>query len=511
MEPWQSWSIVAVVGAGAYLYYSQSGKTKHGRGRIPPVPEQTQRRNSKLRDESKGRRKRGEASGASDHVVSDVADVSSASAPVAGKDRPKKRKGEKKPPSQLAQSSAVDVDQDEGAKGGLGDAGDDGIDNKEFARQLSERKTGTSLTKPATNSETKRTKKQGKRNETLPEPAKGGLAPASGPFSAKEMSTSSSTTGADADDDLSPAMSPTLAATDSTKTAGDVSDMLESPSKGPVVLRLTPPAQPQVSRQPKAQKKAEEPLTKKQRQNRQKNEEKKAARAEIEKDRRVLMEKQLRTAREAEGRPAKNGLGSSKPPVSNAWTKSGDDAPPPPVADGNHALLDTFNSTNGSVSGDNAYKGNGTSEHKVWERDLPSEEEQMRILSEMGDNDGWNTVEKGGRGKKKAVGKPTNGEDQTVNPEEMSVLDSAKPTTDHIGSNGHHEKTSSSRTDMVESQEKSTPESNGTGMVSARRKPIEKADPSVWNRSNIHNHPDYDPEYPYALTGHPDDSDWAVV
>jgi len=39
----------------------------------------------------------------------------------------------------------------------------------------------------------------------------------------------------------------------------------------------------------------------------------------------------------------------------------------------------------------------------------------------------------------------------------------------------------------------------------------EDIDPNIWNHSNIHNHPDYDPELPYALTGHPDDDEWAVV
>ena len=491
-----------VVGTGAYLYYSQSAKAKLGRGRIPFVPEQTQRRNSKIRDDSKGRRKRGEVSGASDHVVSDVADVPSTSAATGGKDRLKKRKGEKKPPSQLAQSSAVDVHQDTGVQI---DPGDDGIDNKEFAKQLSGLKTGTSLTKPANSNETARTKKQGKRNEAPPEPANGGLAPANGGPSAQGMSTSSSTNGADADDDLSPAVSPTLVATESTKAAGDVSDMLEKPSKRPAVFRLTEPVEPPVARQPKAQKKVEEPLTKKQRQNRQKNELKKAARAETEQERRVLLEKQLRTAREAEGRPAKNGLGSSKPPASNAWTKSGDDVPPSSAAGGSAALLDTFDAAKGPASSNHINRGNGTSTDNAWEGDLPSEEEQMRILNEMASNDGWNTVEKSGKGKKKAVGKLGEGEDKSADTEDTSLVGRAKPT-DNIGLNGE---LSSSTTDLVERPEKST--ANGTSTVSNRRKAPEKADPSIWNRSNIRNHPDYDPEYPYALTGHPDDSDWAVV
>ena len=38
----------------------------------------------------------------------------------------------------------------------------------------------------------------------------------------------------------------------------------------------------------------------------------------------------------------------------------------------------------------------------------------------------------------------------------------------------------------------------------------ETIDHSVWTRENITEHPDYDPDFPYALTGHPDDDEWAV-
>lgn len=501
MEPWQSWGIVAVVGAGAYIYYSQSDKAKRGRARLSLIPDQAQRHDSKLRDDSKGRRKRGDNHGAPEQVNSDVADVSSASNRHNKKDRVKKRKGDKKQPSQLAQSSAAEINSEEKVENDddVVDDGDEGIDNKEFARLLSGAKIGTSLSKAADSNEPKKTRKQGKRNELQPVSANGTLGLSNGQPSDKGPSTSSSTTGADADDDLSPAASPAFGATQTPRAAGDVSDMLDAPIKGPMILRVTEPTQPQIERQPKPKKPVEEPETKKQRQNRKRKEEEKAAREHAEKERRILLEKQLRTSREAEGRPAKNGLGISNPPVSNAWTKSGDDIAVPalsaaPVA--NNALLDTFDETKepaGSI-----HSGQKTStKDKAWEHDLPSESEQLRILNEMEDNDGWNTVEKSGRAKRKAANQSEKaGESEDKNG--RSITEERKPAAGQI--DPYH----SSGTDNPPAKS-SFPPLNKLRPVKA------KVDPAVWNRSNIHNHPDYDPEYPYALTGHPDDSDWAVV
>lgn len=497
MEPWQSWGIVAVVGAGAYIYYSQSDKAKRGRARLSLFPDQAQRRNSKLRDDSQGRRKRGDNHAASDQVNSDVADVSSASNRHNKKDRVKKRKGDKKQPSQLAQSSAAEINSEE--KVDNDDVGDDDIDNKEFARLLSGAKTGTSLSKAVDSNEPKRTRKQGKRNELQPVSANGTLGLPNGQPSDKGLSTSSSTTGADADDDLSPAASPALGATQTPKAAGDVSDMLDAPTKGPMILRVTEPAQPQIERLPNPKKPVEEPETKKQRQNRKRKEEEKAAREHAEKERRILLEKQLRTSREAEGRPAKNGLGISKPPVSNAWTKSGDDTVVPaslvaPAA--NSALLDTFDETKespGSIRGGQ----DESTKKKVWEHDLPSESEQLRILNEMDGNDGWNTVEKSGKAKRKAANQSEKaGESEDKNG--RSLAEESKPTAGQI--------------DPYHSSGTDNPPAKSSFPPLSKLKPVKaKVDPAVWNRNNIHNHPDYDPEYPYALTGHPDDSDWAVV
>lgn len=497
MEPWQSWGIVAVVGAGAYIYYSQSDRAKRGRARLSLIPDQAQRRNSKLRDDSKGRRKRGDNHGASDQVNSDVADVSSASNRHNKKDRVKKRKGDNKQPSQLAQSSAAETNLEE--KVDNDDVGDDGIDNKEFARLLSGVKTGTSLSKAVDSNEPKKTRKQGKRNELQPVSANGTLGLPNGQPSGKGLSTSSSTTGADADDDLSPAASPAFGATETPKAAGDVSDMLDAPTQGPMILRVTEPAQPQIERQPKSKKPVEEPETKKQRQNRKRKEEEKVAREHAEKERRILLEKQLRTSREAEGRPAKNGLGISKPPVSNAWAKSGDDTAVPasyaaPAA--NNTLLDTFDEEKESAG--SMHGGHNTAtKDKAWEHDLPSESEQLRILNEMDDNDGWNTVEKSGKAKRKAANQSEKAGD-SEDKNGRSLAEERKPAASQI--------------DPYPSSGTDNPPAMSSFPPLSKLKPVKaKVDPAVWNRSNIHTHPDYDPEYPYALTGHPDDSDWAVV
>lgn len=497
MEPWQSWGIVAVVGAGAYIYYSQSNKVKRGRARVSLIPDQAQRRNSKLRDDSIGRRKRSDNLGTSDQFNSDVADVPSASNRHNKKDRVKKRKGDKKQPSQLVQSSAIEINSEEKVENDY--AGDDGIDNKEFARLLSGAKTGTSLSKAVDSNEPKKTRKQGKRNELQPESTNSTLGLPNGQPSNKGLSTSSSTTGADADDDLSPAASPAFGATQTPKAAGDVSDMLDAPTKGPTILRVTEPAQLQIERQLKPKKTVEEPETKKQRQNRKRKEEEKASREHAEKERRVLLEKQLRTSREAEGRAAKNGLGGSKPPVSNAWTKFGDDTLVPtssitPAA--YNTLLDTFDETR-EPAGSIREGQNTSTKDKAWDHDLPSESEQLRILNEMDGNDGWNTVEKSGKAKRKAINQG----------------EKAGESEDKNGSSLAEEKKAAvGQIDPYHSSGADIPPAMSSFPPLSKSKPVKsKVDPVIWNRSNIHNHPDYDPEYPYALTGHPDDSDWAVV
>jgi hypothetical protein len=516
MEPWQSWTIISIAGAAAYLYYSRASRFKRGRGPTPSIASKIQTHDAKSPDRSRTQRKRVKNADALEKSASDVAEVSAGSVPPTDKGL-KKRKGGKKPVGQLAQSSAVDVsgpvlppmDSD----GGMGHD----IDNVEFAKRLAGLKAGTPLNKPSGMADTRKTQKPGKQDEAPQVMVNGVGHAADESRNPKGVSTASSTTGADADDDLSPAISPELGATRTPTSAGDISDMLEVPKSGPSVLRLTDPATSQPIRQPKPPKPAQEQETKKQRQNRRKNEEKKMVREEEEKERRVRLEKQRRTAREAEGRPAKNGLGPSQPPAASAWDRPGlQDGPKYSNVMGHgDGLLDTFDRTTTATAHppQDARDGKSTAD-KAWKSDLPSEEEQMRLLTEIDGNDGWNTV-KSGKAKKKtgdAGGKVPGSDEKAPSADGSGSAAEWKSATKADGaSQGGNPGESTNSTTSDSGVEVSQPEADspGTPGPSPLAKPM--ADPKVWNRDNIHNHPDYDSRYPWALTGHPDDSDWAVV
>ena len=587
MEPWKSWAVVGIVGAGAAYYYSQSGKSKKGRGRMPTLQQdQSQQRASATRSDSKDiRKKKGKAkaSDASDPPTSDSAEVSLASTAANPNQKLKNRKKGKQQPSQLAQSSAVDAGKESLVDVEDVDKEDEEMSNKQFAEQLSGLKIGSSLRKPGTaENDSKRTKKQGKSKELQSDGTNGAPSKPKQSAAVPDMSTASSTTGADADDDLSLPMSPDLGAIQAiTPSGGDVSDMLEAPSKGPSVLRITQPTNPQPVKQAKPKKVAPEPETKKQRQNRQKNEQKKAMREEADKERRTLLEKQLRTAREAEGRPAKNGLGISHAPSTSAWDKpSSSQAETPIVTQNraakvdNNALLDTFDEDK-SFLGQSAPRINtgasdrATEHGKAWNRALPSEEEQMKLMNEKDEDNSWNTVGKGGKGKKKstknaladgpsASGKTkhaSSGEDPTSTKDtNTSVLNNfpsspngkATSDSDNMSTSGYPHTSSDASTAMssnnsedpaedrtevpnkvtISQEEKhgriSEPQDDDHDKgslypegvprnVSKRWRAIAKnLDRTKWNYDNIHEHPDYDPDWPYALTGHPMDSDWVA-
>ena len=508
MEPWQSWAIIGVLGAGGYWYYANSQKSSRGRTQKPAPASQLPRRSSNTRDEIKGRKKKGKGKVLNEGNQNpvDVLDVPSATAATNGEGNSVKRKGDRNEREKFGQSSAVDVKLADKVDAASYEP-EEAADNKEFAKQMSGLKQGTSLEKSDAASDTTRTKKQGKQNESHQATSLGKAVEPTGRASSHEMSTASSTTGADADDDLSPAVSPGLGASNAASNAAGVADMLEAPAKGPSVLRLTSPTQSQPERQQKPKKPASEPETKKQRQNRQKNEEKRVAREEVEKERRVLMEKQRRTAREAEGRPAMNGLGSM-PATTSVWSKLTKATVPngsPKIGSGiNGPLLDTFDESSRSDSTSSATGINGSAANpKAWEKDIPSEEEQMRLLSEM-DGDGWSTVAKGGKAKKKKAECAIDEENQ------LSTSDNAANSNGHIKSKASERK----RPSVIRtgSSRAKGPPSPMFGVVPPKFKTTrDQVDPKIWNRGNIHNHPDYDPEYPYALTGHPEDSDWAVV
>ena len=508
MEAWQSWTIFGVAVAGAAFYYTTSGgQKKRGSGRKPFTPKQAQRRNaSTARNESRDkRRKEREASG-SDQTPDETPEAQSTSVGGRGTDNVKQRKGAKhQPSSKLAQSVVAESGSSPNA--GAADGADDReeMDNLAFAKQLADTQTGTSLKKPDS-TQNKQSRRQAKRAEAA---AQANVPKTNGVLPLQESSAPSSTTGADADDDFSSTTSPEIHASDAATPSGaDVSDMLEPAGKGPSILRLTSPANPPPERQPKVQKPAQEPETKKQRQARRKKEEQRAIREQEEKERRVKMENQRRTAREAEGRPAKNGLGTAQQPSKSVWTgvdKAGGNKDTmnmaPPLS--NAPLLDTFEedaSAGRSQPVANASKP--TSNGKPL-GDLPSEEDQMKLLNEMESDNTWNTVSKGKSKKKGSSAQPAMTD---AEPSKTDVSTKA-PASESAFPKGAQGTSINAQANGV-AKGATQPANTTGGRMKATRETI---DHNVWNRSNIHEHPDYDPAYPYALTGHPDDSDWAVI
>lgn len=238
------------------------------------------------------------------------------------------------------------------------------------------------------------------------------------------LSSGSSQAGAEADDDLSPAVSPAL-------NRGDVSDMLEPAAPGPSMLRLTAPTKQQkakVAGQPK-----EAVIeTKKQRQNRKKVEDRRLQREAEERDRKKLEENQRRSAREARGEPAKNGISVAKPPTVSPWTTSSStsDAPIAPTVNGNQTapLLDTFDaeslsSSNGGLEHSTGPTSTTSGGAASWDLELPSEEEQMaQAMKQSEDESGWTTV--GQPKKQKKKGEASNAEPALTN---KTNLQTTKP------------------------------------------------------------------------------------
>ncbi|PWY77335.1 hypothetical protein BO70DRAFT_294802 [Aspergillus heteromorphus CBS 117.55] len=293
-----------------------------------------------------------------------------------------KRKAKKSPEPSPAPSKQVEEKPAAQPTGSKANEVDEEIDKKEMAKRFAAVKNGVSMQAPAATKAQK--KKKGKVAQVE-----------NGERSTSRVSTrTSSTTGADADDDLSPAASPLVNATSS--PAGYVSDMLEEPAPGASVLRVTGSmAEAPKKQKPQSFKQVE---TKKQRQQRLKNEARKQQVQEAEVERRKLLEKQLHLAREAERREA----AQSKPaaPQTNAWqTKTSAPAtngtpkstPSPKVE-----LLDTFVSDAPVAQ---------ASSKKQWDQGLPSEEEQLRILGAENVQDQWTTVPSKGKKPKKKGGK----------------------------------------------------------------------------------------------------------
>lgn len=261
------------------------------------------------------------------------------------------------------------------------------VDDRAFAQQMAINKQNKFATKTTSEQKHKqKSVKQSKAKEVNGASKAADVNKATEDNEVAKQSASSSIVGADDD---SPITTPSTSAADAT----GVSDMLEQPSTGPSVLRLT-----NTEEKPKKIKKAKAPEpteTKKQRQNRQKREQEKAIREEQEKGRKVLEEAQRRTAREAEGRAAKDGSAFMAAQKVNAWKEEKANGVSQEEASAAHQPLDTFDAasqstvkvtapatTNGKVS-NQTVKQNGT---KTDWADVPySEEEQIKMIEEQDD------------------------------------------------------------------------------------------------------------------------------
>lgn len=309
----------------------------------------------------------------------------------------------------------------------------DDTNNASFAREMAVARAGTQFAaagKPGVSKKDRRAQNQGT------------LRPTNDTDSPSLSTGASSTTGGDADDDMSPLASPPLAASSAAATSksGDISDMLEPAGRGPSILRLTAPVNPTPSVRPKPANKSFEPAeTKKQRQQRIKREDRRALAEEVEKERQRLMEKQIRGARMAEGTSAQTRTSAFKPPASNAWlsnssnhstgtvrtpavelpslldtfepeserrpstTRAVGPAPPSPIKGSDVSTEGSQNFTKAAQDAhhERGSKGLTTSgrDRSEWANDLPVEEEQIRLIQHS--EDSWTTVSK--RDKKKKV------------------------------------------------------------------------------------------------------------
>ncbi|OJD11532.1 hypothetical protein AJ78_07717 [Emergomyces pasteurianus Ep9510] len=353
MNPLLSWAIMLFVGGGCFWYY---GMRSSRRARIQlSKPALERNENGFLTKKAKRKAKRSPDN------------TSSSGTPT--------------PPAK----PAMEVPEKQKMAFSRGDEqGDEGVDNREFAKQFSKVKEGTKLS--ATDNQAN--KKEARTKKIVSSAVETGHKDAT-----VSSTRTSSTTGADADDDLSsvnsPVVNPTL------PVAGDISDMLAPPPAAIPTLRLVGTPQ---SEQPTKKKQRPENTgeTKKQRQRRLKNESRKMMVEEAEKERRIQLEKQLHLAREHERREVAK---SRPPPVTNAWktgaTTNNNNNRPNGVSKSSNAtsasLLDTFDpsfqpNAKPPVASENIKPSTYL---ESWASNLPSEEEQIRII--LSENE-WTTV-----------------------------------------------------------------------------------------------------------------------
>lgn len=353
------WAGIAVVGAGYWYLQNRKPAVKQTKA----VPTKQAAKQTEARKDTKSKKPRSEGTQSSGDQASEKSTNKKARKAV---------KIDTKPPVQtITPQPTISTNDD----------GDDEIDNREFARQLSNAKAGTVIgSKPQAGGRQKSVKQSRAQ------------AAASSSFDDNTASATSSNAGADADDDTSAGNSPVLNAR-SSKNLGGVDDMLEPTSQGPSVLRITSPVNPQPKKEKKAAKAPEPVETKKQRQNRKKREAEKLALEASEKDRKVLLEAQRRTAREAEGRAAKDGSQYTNAAAASSVWKAEEAATEAKPTNGHVELLDTYEPATKPAA--TKPKANGGDDYAT----LPSEEEQLRLIEE---DSAWNTVTKPKKGKKKA-------------------------------------------------------------------------------------------------------------
>ena len=190
----------------------------------------------------------------------------------------------------------------------------DEMSNKEFAQQLSKAQAGTKLESAQAQGPSKKERRaaakavEGKQNGWEP---------------TGQSTETSSATGRDGDDDLSPAGSPSAGAisTAPTSRTGDVSDMLEAPAAKPGILRLTDVKDSNSKPSSKSSQAFQPALNKRQRQRQREAAANKSFREEADRVHEQKKQAQLRTARMAEGssNQSKANAFTSK---QNAWQSS---------------------------------------------------------------------------------------------------------------------------------------------------------------------------------------------
>ena len=242
-----------------------------------------------------------------------------------------------------------------GAKTSIARDEDGSMTNKAFALELQRAQSGTNLQKTK-----EPVAKPGKRKRTQADlPITSSASAAEKTISTAPVPTdTSSTTGIDGDDDMTPASSPRSdpVSTAATSREGDVTDMLEPTPSGPTTLSIV---NVETKKQKPKTKSAEYEVAenKKQRQRRLKKEQQKEAVLQSNVAHDIKKQQQMRLARMSEGTSKQTKTNAFSTPVPNAWNKasevkntSAQSAAPPPLLDTFDPQADAENVPQGAVS-----------------------------------------------------------------------------------------------------------------------------------------------------------------